>query len=568
MAVQARNGVYALLLGSGVSRPAQIPTGYELMCDLIRRVAQLSGTPDLPNPEAWFREKFGIEPTYCGVLEGAAHSRADRSNLLRRYFVPTEEERMEGKKVPTKAHCAIARMARSGHFKVAVTTNFDPLLEQALAEAGVARQVVASPDAVRGMTPVAHADFTVVKVHGDYLDLATSNTAAELASYDPEIDALLDEVFTNYGLLVCGWSGEWDEALRKAIVRNTRHRFGTYWMTRGELVGRGEDLASFRAAQPVRIESADEAFEDLEQKLFAINEHRAARPLSAPLAMAQAKLYLAEPSHLIRLDDLVRRETKELVGVLDRDFRVDAPKPENTAILGRVERAEAAVARLAAVFAAGGRWGSGEHRRNWKDSLEALARFPSRSGTVYEAWKDLRYYPACLVLYAGGLATLTADNYANLTLLLEECMSIENGRKKLLSRVAAPSGVLRKDWANQAFGTNKPTPMSDRIAAHLAPLITEFAGSAERYEDLFDMFEFLLAMACADHDTQTETAWPWIPLGRFVWNCETGVPGIPIKTEDITAQWPPLAGGMFGGDLGRSKLAHEAVRKAWSRGGW
>lgn len=31
-------GVYAVLLGSGVSRSAQIPTGWEVTLDLVRRV--------------------------------------------------------------------------------------------------------------------------------------------------------------------------------------------------------------------------------------------------------------------------------------------------------------------------------------------------------------------------------------------------------------------------------------------------------------------------------------------------------------------------------------------------
>ncbi len=36
-------GVYAVLLGSGVSRSAGIPTGREVTLDLIRRVAALQG---------------------------------------------------------------------------------------------------------------------------------------------------------------------------------------------------------------------------------------------------------------------------------------------------------------------------------------------------------------------------------------------------------------------------------------------------------------------------------------------------------------------------------------------
>jgi hypothetical protein len=41
--IYENKGVYCLLLGSGVSRPAEIPTGWEITLDLVRRVAALQG---------------------------------------------------------------------------------------------------------------------------------------------------------------------------------------------------------------------------------------------------------------------------------------------------------------------------------------------------------------------------------------------------------------------------------------------------------------------------------------------------------------------------------------------
>ena len=38
-AVHNAKGVYALLLGSGISRAANVPTGWEVTLDLIRRIA-------------------------------------------------------------------------------------------------------------------------------------------------------------------------------------------------------------------------------------------------------------------------------------------------------------------------------------------------------------------------------------------------------------------------------------------------------------------------------------------------------------------------------------------------
>jgi hypothetical protein len=43
----SNKGVFALLLGSGASRSARIPTGWEIMMDLIRNRQKLSWTSTL-----------------------------------------------------------------------------------------------------------------------------------------------------------------------------------------------------------------------------------------------------------------------------------------------------------------------------------------------------------------------------------------------------------------------------------------------------------------------------------------------------------------------------------------
>ena len=44
--VYENKGVFAVLLGSGLSRSAEIPTGWEITLDLVRRVAVAQGVPE------------------------------------------------------------------------------------------------------------------------------------------------------------------------------------------------------------------------------------------------------------------------------------------------------------------------------------------------------------------------------------------------------------------------------------------------------------------------------------------------------------------------------------------
>ena len=69
-------GVYALLVGSGLSRSAGIPTGWEVTLDLVRRLAIAQGESPQPDWAAWYRAKFDKEPNYSELVADLASSPA------------------------------------------------------------------------------------------------------------------------------------------------------------------------------------------------------------------------------------------------------------------------------------------------------------------------------------------------------------------------------------------------------------------------------------------------------------------------------------------------------------
>jgi hypothetical protein len=80
--VYESKGVFALLLGSGLSRSAEIPTGWEITLDLIRRVALAQGAEEQPDWATWYREKTGQEPEYSALLGELAATPAERRSIL------------------------------------------------------------------------------------------------------------------------------------------------------------------------------------------------------------------------------------------------------------------------------------------------------------------------------------------------------------------------------------------------------------------------------------------------------------------------------------------------------
>jgi hypothetical protein len=125
LSLHAHKGIYSLLLRSGISRAAGIPTGWDIVTDLARRVARLEGNDPGEDIEAWYKSKFGQTPNYSQLIATLAPTAPERASLLREYFEPTEREKEVGLKVPTLAHQAIARLVSGGHIRVIITTNFD-----------------------------------------------------------------------------------------------------------------------------------------------------------------------------------------------------------------------------------------------------------------------------------------------------------------------------------------------------------------------------------------------------------------------------------------------------------
>jgi hypothetical protein len=201
--MHANKGVYVPLLGSGVSRAAGILTGWEISLDLIRKLAHLQNEDCEPEPERWYQSKYEREPDYSELLASIAKSSTERNQLLRSYFEPTDEEREEGLKSPTAAHLSIAKLVNSGYVRVILTTNFDRLMEMALEASGIVPTVIGNSDAIQGSIPLTHTRCTIVKIHGDYLDIRFKNTPVELDRFDESLSSLLDRILDEFGLIVC-----------------------------------------------------------------------------------------------------------------------------------------------------------------------------------------------------------------------------------------------------------------------------------------------------------------------------------------------------------------------------
>lgn len=429
--MHSQPGVYALLLGSGVSTGAGLMTGWGVVAELVARAAAASDPTDVAavdaaraDPEAWWNEHGEGKLGYSTLLAQLAPSAAARQGLLAGFFEPgMDDDDTLGH--PSRAHHAIAQLVRRGSVRVVITTNFDRLMERALEAVGVSPQVIARPEAVNGMAPLAHADATVIKLHGDYRDLGSRNTPEELADYPDEWTRLLRQVSDEYGLVVSGWSAEWDSALVGALESSASRRYPLYWDQRSSRGDSARRILASRQGVVLPASSADQLFGELVESLEAL-DRLTAPPLTTAMAVARLKRYIADPVRRVDLHDLVMGAVDAvLAGISAQPVTGSGNGSVSFELLDEtIEDRFRSMEQLAPLLIEGV-WhdSEGMHDQLWVDVIQRLtdagASFPQ---TYHQALRSARLIPAFIAMAVISIAGTRRNREG---LLLKICAAVE-----------------------------------------------------------------------------------------------------------------------------------------------
>lgn len=551
-------GVYALLLGSGLSRAASIPTGWDITLDLVRRVALAEGVPEQDDWAQWYREKTCAEPDYSALLAQLSSSPAERQAILQNYIEPTAEERETGLKTPTSAHRAIARLVASGVIRVIITTNFDRLLEMALREIGIEPTVVSSADGLAGAPPLAHCSCFILKLHGDYKDARILNTEEELATYSPGFDGILDRIFDEYGLIVCGWSGEWDPALRGAILRAPSRRYGAYWIAQGQVGERASELIAQRLGKVIETQDADTFFTGLQQRLETLETTGAQNPISIDLQVATVKRYLARTEDRIRLDAMIEDELARVSEQLNtsgirtdaNDFKVEFRR--------QVSAYESSIETLSAMIGVMGRWGDGRETRLVLDVLLDLWRWKETTMGGLTILVGLRAYPAVLIFTAYGLGLVRAGRWKALSEMFQLSLPSQYGAPQRAVEVLfldAIGDLSNESWRLLEGLDQRRTALSDHLLVLFDGWRRRFLGLTPEFERDFHLFETLAGVAYPEREplqnlqaalADQRRRGVFAPVGRLSWQRSAKN----SLWEELTGPLKPalLAAGFGNGD--------------------
>src|ERR1700682_4306690 len=444
-AIYSQPGAYAVLLGSGISRPAGILTGWQIALDLVHQAAVAEDPDDeeshalaAADPEAWWRQHARGDFGYSNLLEALSPSAAARQGRLARYFETSERDLEDDLKQPTAAHEAIAELARGGWMQVIVTANFDRLMEDALTAASVPHKVIDRPEqAPDGAVAIARGMVTVIKVNGDWADLDSRNTVQELVEYPAPLVDLLKRIFSEYGLLICAWSAEWDKALVR-VLESTPRRYPLYWDSRSSNKEDAQRILTRVGGHVIQAADADRLFRDLTSSVDAL-QLLAEPPLETAIAIARLKRALPDPIRRIELHDLIDGKVDDVTASLGSTFEGNANAVDPDVLLDNIFKTSKP---LLALLVNGVRYDDGTHTRLWTDALQRLME-ANRFATVIPAYEELQHYPALLVLRAMRIE------------------AIRHGRENLLIEL-----LTRPRWTNHRRG-NRPLTAAGALAINL-----------------------------------------------------------------------------------------------------
>jgi hypothetical protein len=276
------------------------------------------------------------------------------------------------------------------------------------------------------------------------------------------------------------------------------------------------------------------------------------RPQSTQLAVAELKRYLPNPTHRIRLHDLLMAEVNRVIE--QTHFPTGQPHPDPETLAQRLRDYEAAAVTLLALLVHAGYFADRpDHDDLLVAVLRRLASRPTEQGG-YTIWVNAHQYPTMLALYALGLGCLASGQVASFAHALAT-IRLPVGSRNLSLGVAVSSWRVLDEGAMKALPDleRRQTPVSDYLHGRLRDCARPILPDDADYDRRFDELEYLLGVIFA-HERGSGTG----PIGRFVWRSR------------YSEQWPDealvthrgalLTAGLFDGSgdaLDQTKTAYD-----------
>jgi len=332
----------------------------------------------------------------------------------------------------------------------------------------------------------------------------------------------------------------------------------------GHLDGDGDFI--FKAPGLSALEASDD--KDIDRLISIPFAEELRDPKSHAAKVSRVKSLLSTESSAIELHDFLIEEVRRFLAATSDDQFTMSQQFSKDELVTRLNRYEEAVSDLAVLMACVAYWAKPGHVATLQ---KCTSRSCDRLETVggFDVWIELRWYPLLLQLYQVGIASVDAQRYDTLAAVFYTAAPV--------SQYGASEGVIvevvgkhllelvRTNAFKQIPGHERNhVPHSEYLFKLLQPKLDDLLFLGKNYEQAFDTFEVLFALAVADlRKVRGEGLWG--PVGRFGWKhrrSERAPLGrIIAEAADLKEAWPPLKAGFFGGNYERFEAVATEYRE-------
>lgn len=235
---------FGWFLGAGVSRMSGLPTATDIIWDLKRRYYCREENQEINRQDM---QSGAVKSRVQGFMDSRGFPALWADHEYTTYFEKIfgdDRERQrnylsgilaEDKVTLTVGNRIIGALLASGLSRIAYTTNFDSVVERAVAEvSGRSLDAYHLEGSAAASQALANEQYPIYcKLHGDFRYDSVKNLASDLAEQDR---ALADSMLTaasRFGFIVVGYSGR-DESVmalfRGVLTRPNPFPHGLFWM--------------------------------------------------------------------------------------------------------------------------------------------------------------------------------------------------------------------------------------------------------------------------------------------------------------------------------------------------
>jgi tetratricopeptide (TPR) repeat protein len=515
---------FCWVLGSGASIQSGIPTGKELVNIWLKELHDLEAADGIGFEEWVTADNLGV-PAF--EYERAAnfypwvYQRRFRDYKELGYaFLEKTMEHAE----PSFGYSVLAQIMATTHHNVAVTTNFDNLVADALSIYTRAFPLVCGHESLTGYIRPNLRRPLIAKIHRDLL-LAPLSNPEEIAKLPGEWSTALTKVFDRFTPIVIGYGGN-DGSLMGFLKSITPIEGGIFWCLRegGEVDPVINEVIERHHGRLVPIAGFDEVMLQLQEKLQL--------PFLLPqLQEGHEKRVANYQKQFEGLTSALRKPAENVAAE-------EARKPARIA-------AEAAVDRLTKEKS----WWAWQLKANAEPDLakqEALYRagiedFPESSELITNFAVFLERagnYSEVAELYAKAFELAPNDviSIGNFAWALDEyrkdydkaeqyyrrALELDSSQRNITTNFAFFMNKVRKDHGEAERLFRKAFELDPNHAGNLC-IFSQFLGARDRREEAFA----LAIRAWQLLDGVTDTSHAEVAFTRWLLDCASGRDGGP-----------------------------------------